>query len=332
MTPKSLTVEGRTAVEIGVWSSTVRRGDGPASTASGRHLLVWERQSDGRWLIAYDAWHQPPARHPEPQLVQDTVISAPDRHETWPSIDPIDGSLWFSVYDSSFDAQRLMRAPRAGDVWGPAAPVSFSSGAFGDRAARFSADGHRVYFTSNRPVAGHAAGDLDIWAAERTAGGWAIPRPLPAPVNSGARDMHASVADDGDLYLSSYREGGAGRNDVFRVARRADGWGAAEPLPPEINDALGQPDLLVAPDASWMIVVVTNHPQGLGGDDLFLSRRTAHGWTPLEHFPAPINSAEYEYGPSLSPDGQWLLFTSHRRGTADVYRVPLRALGLDPAR
>lgn len=49
----------------------------------------------------------------------------------------------------------------------------------------------------------------------------------------------------------------------------------------------------------------------------------------LEHIPAPITSAEYEYGPSLSQDGQWLYFTNNRRGTADVYRVPLRGLGVD---
>lgn len=55
MTPKSLTLHGNVAVETGVWSSTVQRGDAPASTSSGRHLLVWERQADGRWLIAYDA-------------------------------------------------------------------------------------------------------------------------------------------------------------------------------------------------------------------------------------------------------------------------------------
>ena len=41
-----------------------------------------------------------------------------------------------------------------------------------------------------------------------------------------------------------------------------------------------------------------------------------------------MNSKEYEYGPSLSPDGRTLYFTSHRRGSADVYRVSVSALGL----
>lgn len=332
MTATSLSVDGSTAVEIGVWSSTVRRGDDHPRTASGRHLLVWRRQPDGRWLIAYDAWHRPPRTRPEPQVVQDGLISSPDRQETFPAVDPADGSLWFSVAEGSFDDQRLFRAPLGADGWLAPEPVPFSTGAHGDRAPRFSADGATLYFTSNRPVPGHPEGDMNIWAASREGAGWGEPRPLPPPVNSPAPDIHVSATDSGDLFLATRREGGAGRSDLVRVPRRRDGFGPAERLPAQINDELSQPDVLAAPDGSWLIVAVTDHPVGLGGDDLFLTRRTAHGWTPLEHFPAPINSEAYEYGPTLSPDGRWLYFTSHRRGSADVYRIPLPALGLDPAR
>lgn len=332
MMPRTLRVDGNTAVETGEWSSTVRRGDGPAVTASGRHILVWKRQEDGRWLISHDVWHQPPSSRPEPSMVAEGIVSAPDRNETWPAIDPADGSLWFSVYENDFNAQRLFRAPRDGDGWTTPAPVPFSDGTHGDRAPRFSADGARLYFTSNRPVPGRPEGDLDVWVAERAGARWGEPRPLPAPVSSDAVDMHVTEADDGALYLATRREGSAGRSDLVRVPRTGTGYGTAEFLPTEINDELSQPDALVAPDGSWLIVVVTDHPLGLGGDDLFLARRTSRGWTPLEHLPAPINSEEYEYGPSLSPDGDRIYFTSHRRGGADLFSVPIRALGLDPAR
>ena len=80
----------------------------------------------------------------------------------------------------------------------------------------------------------------------------------------------------------------------------------------------------MSPDGRWMILVVTEHPQGLGGDDLFLSEFKNGVWSALRHLPAPINSAEYEYGPSVSPDGKWLYFTSHRSGgNGDVYRVEM---------
>lgn len=330
MTPKSLErLDANTVVEIGVWSSTAGSADQPAGTASGRHMLVWHRV-DGRWLIAYDVWHRPPAVRPEPRKVQEGTVSAPDRNETFPAIDPSDNSLWFSVLTGSFADQRLMRAPRKGDSWGPPAPAPVAAD-WPARAPRFSVDGSTLYFTSARDAGGETGTVQRIWAAERHDTGWSEPRLLPAPVNSGEGDMHVSAAPDGGLFIASTRSGGRGRSDVWRIPHAAGGWGAAEALPAEINDELSQSDVLVAPDGSWLIVAVTDHPLGLGGDDLFLSRRTVHGWTPLEHIPAPINSQEYEYGPSLTPDGRSLLFTSHRGGSADVYVIPLAALGLDPA-
>ena len=159
-------------------------------------------------------------------------------------------------------------------------------------------------------------------------GVWTPPRVLPAPVNSEKSDIHVVETGNGDLYLASRRTGSLGESDIYRIPW-ADGlWGAEEHLPPPINDERSQSDLLVSPDGSWMILVVTDHPRGLGGDDLFLVRREDGRWGAPEHLPAPINSAEYEYGPSLSPDGATLYFTSHRRGSADVYRLPLSALGL----
>jgi hypothetical protein len=115
-----------------------------------------------------------------------------------------------------------------------------------------------------------------------------------------------------------------GANEIYHSKRSGNSWGPVELLPPTINPAHRQTDVVVSPDDSWMIVVVTDHPQGLGGDDLFLSRRVNGAWSELQHLPAPVNSKEYEYGPSISPDGKTLYFTSHRRGSADVYRVSSR--------
>lgn len=260
-----------------------------------------------------------------PERVAPGVISLEDRHETFPAIDPVDGSLWFSVPEGSFDNQTIMRAPASGQGWSQAEPVPFS-GRWGDRAPRFSPDGGRLYFTSNRPGAGGSAGDMNIWVTERRDGGvWSEPQPLPAPVNSGGRDIHAVVVSRA-IYVASDREPGQGRSDIYRIPQVEGGWGEADPQP--FNDEYSQPDLMVPEDESWMILVITEDPRGLGGDDLFLVGRAATGWSDPEHLPSPINSSEYEYGPTLSPDGRWLYYTSHRDGTADVYRIEVRALGL----
>jgi Tol biopolymer transport system component len=46
-------------------------------------------------------------------------------------------------------------------------------------------------------------------------------------------------------------------------------------------------------------------------------------WSTPSNLGPGVNSEEYEYGPTISADGQYLYFTSHRGGSADVYRVLL---------
>jgi hypothetical protein len=195
----------------------------------------------------------------EPELIQDGVISTA-RNETWPSIDPVDGSLWFSIYDDNFDRQTILRAPKTGDKWGTPAAVAFSSGASGDRAPRFSTDGKRLYFSSNRNAP--SPRNFHIWFVERRASGWSEPAMLPEPVNSSAADRHSSETRDGDLFFSSTR---TGANEIYRAKRAGGTWGAVEMLPPTVNAAHRQTDVVVAPDASWMLVVASPGADQLEG-------------------------------------------------------------------
>jgi len=252
-----------------------------------------------------------------PERVAPDVLATP-RNETFPAIDPRTGDLWFSVYDRSFDAQTLMVARKSGETWVAATTAPFS-GTHGDRAPRFSPDGRFLYFTSNRPEAGRQTGDLNIWVVERTEAGWAEPR-LAAELSTTERDMHNAPVADGAHYVASYREGGLGRADIWHVT--ADG--TAQALGAPLNDAGGQPDLWVSPDGTSMILVVTEPAGWLGGDDLFVSEFRNGAWATPRLLPAPVNSEEYEYGPSVA-DG-WLYFTSHRGGNADTWRVPLSTL------
>lgn len=256
----------------------------------------------------------------DPQIVGPGVVST-DRNETFPSIDPVDGSLWYSVYDRSFGQQTVVRSARAGREWasGEAAPFS---GTWGDRAPRFSRDGGRLYFTSNRPIEGGSeAGDMNIWAVQRTEDGWSEPAPVPY-LNSEAADIHNAETEQA-IWVASNRPGGRGRSDLYRIPRTPTGYGEAEHLGPPLNDELSQPDLWVSPSERWMILVITDHPDGFGGDDLYLSRFQGGAWTPPRNLGPKINSAEYEYGPSVALDEADLYFTSHRNGSADVFRIRL---------
>lgn len=68
----------------------------------------------------------------------------------------------------------------------------------------------------------------------------------------------------------------------------------------------------------------TDRPGGPGGWDLWLSRKTAAGWS--EPTPAPFDSPANDFDPAISPDGRYVYFFSNRAGGAggdDIYRAPI---------
>jgi len=253
------------------------------------------------------------------EVVAEGVISTSE-NQTFPSEDPLSGDLWFSVIGDSFDEQSIMMARRTGNGWAPPEVASFS-GTWGDRAPRFHPDGSFLLFTSNRPRPGSSGlGDMNVWRVERNGhGGWSDPELVDGPINSVGSDIHPSVTAAG-VWVASNRDGGFGLSDLYRV----DEGGGVEHLGSPLNDDLSQPDLWVSPDETWMILAITDHPDGFGGDDLYVSRFESGVWTEPVNLGPEINTEEYEYGPWITADGEHLLFTSHRDGSSHVYRAPIR--------
>lgn len=252
------------------------------------------------------------------EIVAEGVVSTSES-QTFPAEDPVTGDLWFSVIGDSFDAQTIMVARRTPSGWGSPEIAPFS-GDWGDRAPRFSPDGSSLFVTSNRPRHGASeAGDMNVWRLQRTETGWSAPELVDSAVNSESSDMHPSITSSG-VWVASDRRGGLGRSDIYRIGPA----GEIEHLGPPVNDELSQPDLWVSPDETWMILVITDRPGGYGGDDLYASRLEDGVWSEPVNLGPEINTADYEYGPWVTADGEHLLFTSHRDGPANVYRAPIR--------
>lgn len=264
------------------------------------------------------------------QLVGKGILST-SLNEAYPMEDPQTGDLWYSVYEKSFDEQTIYWSPKLGKEWDWPRKASFS-GVWGDRAPRFSPDGKWIYFTSNRPVGSDSKNteDLNIWRVKREGRHkWSAPELISNPVNvQGAADMHCSVISQENLYLVSSRPESYGKSDIFQVKDNGR-YVQVQHLNRPLNDTLSQSDIYVHPSEKWMIIVITDSPSGYGGDDLYFSKREEEGWSAPKNLGTRVNSEEYEYGPSLSADGKYLYFTSHKNGSADLFRIELMALNLD---
>ena len=82
----------------------------------------------------------------------------------------------------------------------------------------------------------------------------------------------------------------------------------------------------MAPDESYLIFTSKNRPGGYGGWDLWICfHQPDSSWTEPTNMGPKINTAEDEYGPRVSPYGNFLLFNRENRGkTIDIYWVSIR--------
>lgn len=261
---------------------------------------------------------------PAPERIAPGVIST-EGGEAFPALSPDGETLWFATHDPDWRHHEVVFSRRGEDGWGAPEVAPFSGGWWSDRAPRPSPDGRRLFFASNRPRSGekeHDPRDYDIWMVEREpGGGWGEPRLVPDPVSTASPEYHPSPAASGGLYFASFdRPGGRGRSDLH-VARPDGGGWTVERLGEAINSPHSEPDVYVDPHERFLIVTSTGRPDAFGADDLYLSVRRDDGWSPLVHLGAPVNSEAFEYGATVSPDGRWLWFTSHRGDSADVYRI-----------
>ncbi|HEV3022923.1 MAG TPA: hypothetical protein VGX76_10660 [Pirellulales bacterium] len=98
--------------------------------------------------------------------------------------------------------------------------------------------------------------------------------------------------------------------DLYR-ARRVDGRReGAVPLV-ELNTPSDEVGVSVSADGDELYLA-SNRPGGVGGFDLYVSRKSKAGWGLPQNLGKAINTAADELDPTLTPDGQRLFFTSDR--------------------
>jgi len=237
-----------------------------------------------------------------------------------------DHSRVFARADADFSRGRILFMHRRGGEWSGPEELLFSDDRYKDSDPWLSADGHTLYFISDRPVyAGEEREpeNYDIWRARRRGDVWIAPEWL-GTASSEAAEFGPEVHGD-HLYFSSTR---MGRYEIYRAALQHGGIDTPERLPAPINSEADDSDFTLSADGR-VAVWCSNRPGGRGRCDLYVSRRTENGWTAAENLGPAVNSAASEFSPSLSANGARLYFASSRPvdgqedGAADIYQIPV---------
>lgn len=232
-------------------------------------------------------------------------------------------TVYFTRYSAfEVNAVKTIRVShRLGNRWSKPEPAPFS-GPWSDTTPFVSPDGMRLYFASNRPVAGHPKEDFDIWFVERANNGWGAPRHESA-VSSPANETSPAVTSRGVLYFCSWREeGGMGLGDLWRAEPAGDRHGPPRNLGSPVNGPTGEWGVTISPDERLLVFESSGRPEGVSGSgDLYVSRNDGLGWSSPKHLAAPISTPASELSPRFSPDGRTLYFASNRRGRLEMWQV-----------
>jgi hypothetical protein len=229
------------------------------------------------------------------------------------AISPDGNELIYTLSDYKQSRRCLVIVNKNDNTWGDKEILSFS-GIYSDIEPFFSFDGNKLYFASNRPVGiDTARTDYNIWVSERTNRGWGEPKALPPDINTLQDEFYPSLGKNNNLYFTSARENGHGKEDIY-LSRYVDGvYLEPVPLDTNVNTATYEFNAYVNPEENLIIFSSYGRKDDLGGGDLYFSKKDQNGnWQPSVNMGSMVNSDKLDYCPFLDiPRGNFY-FTSDR--------------------
>ncbi|MGB5378357.1 TolB family protein [Muriicola sp.] len=209
-------------------------------------------------------------------------------------------------------------------VWSEAALLPFS-GRYQDIEPFYSPDGNTLFFASNRPIYGDASrSDYNIWYVNRSQGNWSEPIPLDSLINTPKDEFYPAVTANGTLYFTATRKDGLGREDIYRSKKNSGNYEAPVALDSTINSLAYEFNAYVDPEETLIIFSSFGRADGLGGGDLYFSKKTADGhWSKSMNMGPAINSEYLDYCPFVDLHTGNFYFTSERvKGDSTKINTP----------
>ncbi len=189
-------------------------------------------------------------------------------------------------------------------------------------AISISADGRTMFLTAcGWPI---GLGSCDLYVSEFKNGKWTMPRNLGNHINTARWDSQPSISADGnELYFASQRGGGFGGSDLWMSRKADDGsWSRPENLGENINTPGNEMAPYIHADGQTLYFSSNGHI-GLGGADLFMSRRDEEGrWQEPLNLGYPINTPDDEINIIINTAGDKAYMSAVReegKGGFDIY-------------
>jgi hypothetical protein len=253
-----------------------------------------------------------------PKVFAPGLISAPNRFEHSICLSKDGRECYFTVRAADWSSSKIMATRIEKGKWTEPVPLSF-----GNMCPSLADDDQTLYFI----------GGANVWRVRRSRAGsgtqWQYqPEILPAPANS-PPTWSCHISSLGNMWVCSWRPGGLGRCDLWRI-RSVDGQFTEATDLRSLNTS--GPDCYPVPGPNEAYVVfASDRPGGFGRTDLYVSFADGHGgWTAPRNLGPTVNSSDHDSSPYLSPDHKYLFFARETSTEADIYWVSVEAFLPDP--
>lgn len=223
------------------------------------------------------------------------------------------------LMDDDFQKEFLLVSHWDGKAWNEPQTLSFAG--FPDDvdlgAAFISADGRKLYMTG---CGWRRDSSCDLYVSEWNGKQWSEPLLLKGGINTKSWESQPCVSSDGkELYFVSKRNGNA---DIYCCLRNPDGtWSEPQNLGNVINTKGTEMAPFLHPDGRTLYFSSDKHI-GMGGFDLFMSRRNDEGqWQEPVNLGFPINASGDEINFFVAADGKTAFISSVREGGNGGYDI-----------
>lgn len=261
----------------------------------------------------------------QPQLLAPNIISSANFHEGVSSYDSDEQIIYFTRSDKDFKTSALYSSKfENGNIWSEPKILSFS-GEHYDAGLSFYPDKETAYFTSKRnPFKEGLSKEWNIWKVEKTNGKWGIPKALAEPINSESSECCFTINEKGQAFFSSNRDGSW---DIYQINISSDGFYGLKKLSKDINSKNGEWPGFINSQGS-LLVFSSIRKSGVGGDDLYITKKNEDLWSKPMLLDSIINSKSYEDSPLITQDSEFLLFSSWKKtefsnGVSNIYYFPI---------
>ncbi|NVK64413.1 MAG: OmpA family protein [Flavobacteriales bacterium] len=212
----------------------------------------------------------------------------------------------------------------------------FNDGSFASYgAATMSVDNKEMILCACNPidVSGQKYMNCDLYSTtyERTGKGgndyqWTPLKNLGDKINDPHRwDAQPSLSADGNTLYYTVNGPYTRNNDIFIVERNEHGtWGEARPFDEINTDGKDKsPFLHQDSETLYFVSECSKDRKGVGGLDIFYTRKENGTWTEPKNIGYPINTKADELGLFVSIDGQLAYYSSTVRGDWNIYAFEL---------